>query len=1317
MILLRCLFGLALLTPFHGWTAIPQALRWVSPDHAVLPLGVMHPLKAEASSGLPVRFRVVNGPALIAGDQLLVTNVDIVTVVAEQPGDSMFAAVSSMKSFNAYRVDLEPEPGSTFGHQVREMISAGNLLLIADNQVGFGIMDCSEPGRPRELGRYRSTKRAEALAASETHAFVSFSIGVIQAVNLRDPSLPRMDSRIEVPGTITSLAWEGGLLFAATGANGLAVVDAQEPNNLRLVGHYRVRDDPPWGSGVRQVKASGKRLYLAVTAGLQILDISNPSHPVLIGGFTQWGISQVIVLANHLVGIAQQGRVTFLDVSNVSQVRKVGHYDFLEGTGGISGMQRSQDFLILADPNGSVEVVNFRPSGSPQLLGQFVNWDRLLPGDFGPVWVSPDGGQILAAGITDGIHRLRVTRRLPQDLQWTQPTADRLFLNEAQSLEAHASSGLPIEWSVISGPAIIEQGLLQLTNRGSVVVSARQAGTPEVAAAEVRRTFNPTVIETEALGRVSLNGVPHDVLVTNNIAYVALGSSGVDIVDISDRSRPLRLGSIIGPQSAGHLAASESLLLVTGGGELTVVDIQDPSNPVLRGTATHFPGSFDTSAVGSMGLVADGPSHVTVVDLSNPDFPKRVGSFGIDSYITHIDTKEHLAAVGESSRSISLWDVHDPLQAVLRSRFRPPGFVSVNDLWIEQNSLLVATQNPSNGLDSRLEVFDLTDASRPRWRGRTEPMGDWLYRVTAFDGWAFVRLGRGTVFVDIRDSTRPRIAGELLGAPLVVPSADHLVAATWQQELVIYSWREAMPQTLDWREPPSAVLSPGVSHPLEAPASSRLPVQYQVVSGPGEIRNGELVVTNGSLPQSVIVVASQPGGPGELPVEAVRVFNQISVDFELLGELETPVLAVGLQVANGYAYVAPFANQLTIVDVRDPRDPKPLGGVTINGTVADVRLSGGFAYVASLEGGMVVVDVHNPEKAREVSQLHLGSEPHGLTLTDTTAYLLTQEGIRIVDVSDPFHPRLLGQYDTGAIFPGRGLVERDGFLYVTEFDTLMVLDVRNPSTPTVAGTLPSALGSGAMVLDGSLLWMEGLFGGIHAVDVSDPTMPRLLAVNGIPEGDNLQDSKEMALRDGLMFASGRSGLTAVEIGNPHHLLMAGSHEIGPNSVHHVALEEDRAYVAAGHRGLLIFRVQSGIRRSIGDLSIPNRGEVGEIVPLPLVTSQGDPLLYEVVSGAARVADSRLTLEGIGPVTLKAALPGSDRYLPVEIVRVIAVDPILLKSSWDTASGELILDWRLETDVLESTERLGEPWVALPGARPPYRPSNEKQPRFFRIVRP
>jgi len=59
-------------------------------------------LNATATSGLPVTYAVVSGPANITGNQLMITGAGAIVVEAQQPGDGIYLPAPGVsRTFNA----------------------------------------------------------------------------------------------------------------------------------------------------------------------------------------------------------------------------------------------------------------------------------------------------------------------------------------------------------------------------------------------------------------------------------------------------------------------------------------------------------------------------------------------------------------------------------------------------------------------------------------------------------------------------------------------------------------------------------------------------------------------------------------------------------------------------------------------------------------------------------------------------------------------------------------------------------------------------------------------------------------------------------------------------------------------------------------------------------------------------------------------------------------------------------------------------------------------------------------------------------------
>ena len=93
--------------------------------------------------------------------------------------------------------------------------------------------------------------------------------------------------------------------------------------------------DPVWvgGSGTigfsRGVAVSGNYAYVAAeTAGLQVIDLSNPANPQRVGGYDSSGIALGVAVSGTYAYLADANNgLQVIDVSNPANPQGVGGYD------------------------------------------------------------------------------------------------------------------------------------------------------------------------------------------------------------------------------------------------------------------------------------------------------------------------------------------------------------------------------------------------------------------------------------------------------------------------------------------------------------------------------------------------------------------------------------------------------------------------------------------------------------------------------------------------------------------------------------------------------------------------------------------------------------------------------------------------------------------------------------------------------------------------------------------------------------------------------------------------------------------------------
>jgi len=139
------------------------------------------------------------------------------------------------------------------------------------------------------------------------------------------------------------------------------------------------------------------------------------------------------------------------------------------------------------------------------------------------------------------------------------------------------------------------------------------------------------------VGRVQTPGYAYGVAVVENHSYVADGSSGLQVLDITNPESPVIVGSVRTPgQFQGGVAVIGSHAYVGTDGDFWVIDIMNPASPAIVGNV-HTPYYVDAVAVvGSYAYVADFGAGVQVIDVTNPAGPAIVGSVRTASYASGV---------------------------------------------------------------------------------------------------------------------------------------------------------------------------------------------------------------------------------------------------------------------------------------------------------------------------------------------------------------------------------------------------------------------------------------------------------------------------------------------------------------------------------------------------------------------------------------------------------------------------------------------------------------------------------------------------------
>ena len=257
-----------------------------------------------------------------------------------------------------------------------------------------------------------------------------------------------------------------------------------------------------------------------------------------------------------------------------------------------------------------------------------------------------------------------------------------------------------------------------------------------------------------------------------------------------------------------------------------------------------------------------------------------------------------------------------------------------------------------------------------------------------------------------------------------------------------------------------------------------------------------------------------------------------------------------------------------------------LGSCETSGTAERVYVSGNIAYVADGAEGLVMISTTNPYSPQLLSACNVFGSAYDVKVEGTKAYVAGANGLAIVDVSNPSLPTLLGSYATST--EARNIFVSENRVFING----LIIDVSDPSSPALIGSYP---GDDVFVSGNLAYSITGE--GISISDISDPSGPLLI-------GEYL-DSQNCGMQN--IFVSGTilyAGQNCAEhwSANNYLILMDVS---DPSSPILVGLNYRNSLTTGGLKdvyisGNIAYTINSSIGLTLVDLNYPHLPTPGTI---------------------------------------------------------------------------------------------------------------------------
>ncbi len=621
--------------------------------------------------------------------------------------------------------------------------------------------------------------------------------------------------------------------------------------------------------------------------------------------------------------------------------------------------------------------------------------------------------------------------------------------------------------------------------------AAKASSTPRVVASaptlKANATPEPGAVEASTpMAAVSgpaalfpLTGSAQNAVVAGSLAYIADGSEGVGVVDISDPANPRLISQMDLTGWAFDAALKENILLVAAGsGGLKLLDVADPANPRLVGELDNGD-VHHVALVDNLAYLASTENGLVIADISDPANPREVSRLPLDNQPQSIAVANNVAFLAAQNAGLHVVDVSDPA--------KPKQLVTyVSASWAYDVVVARGAAFVTLG-DEGLVILDISNPADPAQLGKIDTDG-WSYGVTLNEDatQAYVADGGGGLtVVNVEDLTRPTPSGTV--------KAPHIVngVALTGNILVLACGKGGM-------------------------ATAQLPVKGKDDSVVGQLGGSvETVAAAGSVlylgvgGRMVALDLSNPADPqwiGQSPV--------------LQGQVKE--IALNEQMA----FLAADRGGLHVLDLTQAGYPE-LYSLKTSGSAQTVTLFEDKLYVSDSIEGIGGLDAANPEVWGANGAYRELADYRSLAARDNLLFVSDINGLKILDFSSKTF--VAGQLKLPDADMGDLVLSGDLLFLACGGEGVRAVDISNPAKPVVVGQIDTQGWARGLALSGSTLFVADSFGGLKVLDVSDPAKMREMAKLELGGGDVTAAAVN---GEYLYLAAGSGGLYVVNVARP-----------------------------------------------------------------------------------------------------------------------------------------------------------------------------------------
>jgi len=570
-----------------------------------------------------------------------------------------------------------------------------------------------------------------------------------------------------------------------------------------------------------------------------------------------------------------------------------------------------------------------------------------------------------------------------------------------------------------------------------------------------------------------------DMEIIGDIAYVPGCLSGLHIMDLSNPMEPVEITFRDGVALGVSISNNRAYYTSSMGG--VVLDISDPTQPQELGR-WRIGGSEDILVNGDIGVITTEEGCPYVVDVSDPRNVHIVGNEPFaQCYLRLVGMAGNYFGLrgtfGPFVGGFRLYDLSNPEQPVRVAAIDTN--YSTCDAVIYGDYAYLATS--SHGL----RIIDLSNPLQPVVVATCDDsVNSPCLSVTVTGDYAVVGKEWGINIWNVANHSNPTFEGSL--------TTDYQVLELFSTGVTVY-----IPDYYYVTTTLGAVID--ISNPEE-------PIEVGSFGPRGGI--GRMIVSG-----TMTYVAG--GWAGVTIIDASNPNSLLEVECaEPSGFFFNPA---DIAKKDDYLYIPDDYQSLFVVDIHDPTHPQfSLGWqASFQAYLSRIIIAGDYAYVGDeWHQRLHIFSLANPSSPVWVDSLDMPGSwgTFGFAIYGNYLCVVDYDGFYTLSLTNPAAPQLVGVLDQ---YVGSELAIVDYYAYVSGYSVVRIIDLSNPSQPTLAGHIPttcSAIAARANIL------ITADDNGLKAWDVTNPLNPQLVGYYiTYAEIENVEEVEDIDIIDGYIL--------------------------------------------------------------------------------------------------------------------------------------------------------------------------------------------------------